>query len=32
VLLRPVAQDEPIMIDLIDTPDSTIPALREIIL
>jgi sialic acid synthase SpsE len=31
VLLRPIAQDQPVMIDLIDSPYSSIPSLRELL-
>ena len=31
VLLQPIAKDQPVMIDRIDTPYSSIPALRELL-
>jgi len=31
VLLKPTSKDEPIMIDLIDSPYATVPALRTLI-
>jgi hypothetical protein len=31
ILLKPIKKDEPIMIDVIDSPYATIPSLREII-
>lgn len=31
ILLKPIRQDEPIMIDLIESPYATIPSLRELI-
>jgi len=30
VLLRPLAQDQPVMIETIDSPYSSIPSLREL--